>query len=109
MSDSDIETPPLKSRKVTMANHATIARRTKSDLQKQRTSEARKTRRCNESLQNVTQACRRNVKPQQNNNFQHVSNICGDLQTLLDEINCKFEEYAELDEIEPKIMYVYVR
>ena len=124
MSDSDVETPPMKSRKVTMANHATVARRTKSDLKKQRTSKARKTRHStqnNDSLAQARQAkltkqqsqkqakqSRRYGKKNHNNNYQAVCNIANNLKTLLEQINCKLQEYAELDDIDNKIMYVNI-
>lgn len=124
MSDSDVETPPMKSRKVTMANHATVARRTKSDLNKQRISNARKTRYSTENNDSLAQArqakltkqqsqkqlkqSRRSGKKNGNNQYQRVCNITKNLQGLLEQINCKLQEYAQLDEIDNKIMYVNI-
>ena len=118
MCDSDVETPPLKSRKVTMANHATLARRTKSDKHKQRTLQARKTKNLKTNNNSLAQARQAKLNKQQhtkqvnqsrqnqNHNCQCARNIANDLTTLLDQIHQKLQEYAELDEIDDKIMYV---
>lgn len=120
MSDSDVETPPMKSRKVSMANHATVARRSKSDTKKQRASYARKTRHSNDHNDSLAQARQAKLNKQQstpkprkskrngNNNYQGVSNVVTDLKTLLDQLNVKLQEYAKLDDIQEKTMYVNI-
>ena len=120
MSDSDVETPPMKSRKVSMANHATVARTTKSDSKKQRISNARKTRYSTENNDSLAQARQAKLSKQQSqkqlkqsrrsgtkNGNNHYQRVCN-LQKLLEQINCKLQEYAQLDEIDNKIMYVKI-
>ena len=122
-SESEIDPPAIKSRKVCMANHATIARTTKKDTKNKRASYARQSRHDNNGnnrLQNARQAKQKKQIKQQNiknarevgkNEYRNSNRskcYCSsnNLTHLLSQINEKFKQYSELEQINAQIMYV---